>query len=165
MTSIARLLWPGLLLCCLLGCEQAIREATTELKPGVASRDEVVAVHGVPAMEYREANGDVVLEFPKGPNGVRNLFATFGADGKLKSLVNVLTDAHFARLMPGQTRAEVRRILGKPFETVTFDLSKEEVWSWRYEAGGGTLMQFHAHFDLSGNLLRTTRTMEMPGGR
>jgi len=56
-------------------------------------------------------------------------------DGVLKEIRQVLTEAYFAKIQPGLSKDEVRKLIGKPAETMTFPLKKEEVWSWKFEQG------------------------------
>lgn len=45
----------------------------------------------------------------------------------------MLTEANYARVRPGMTRDQVRRLLGQPARVETFDNLREDVWEWRIE--------------------------------
>jgi hypothetical protein len=148
----------------LAACDRAIKEMTTTLTPGQSTGFEVRDVYGAPAMEYKEADGGLVWEYPRGPGLPETLMIAIAPDNKLKSIVNVLTEPYFARVQPGMSRAEIRRLLGKPNESVVFDLKKEEVWTWRYPEAGGVTMMFNAHLSLDGQVLYTSRLQDQKGG-
>jgi hypothetical protein len=148
----------------LAGCDRAIKEMTTKLTPGQSTGYDVRDVYGTPAMEYKEADGALVWEYPRGPGLPETLMITIAADNKLKSIVNVLTEPYFGQVKPGMSRAEIRRLLGKPNESMVFDLKKEEVWTWRYPEAGGVTMMFNAHLNLDGQVLYTSRLQDQKGG-
>lgn len=138
----------------LTGCDMRM----SELKPGISTSTEVRSVMGQPTFEWKEADGGYTWEFPRGPNGVVTYMITIGPDDKLKEIRQVLTEAYFAKIRPGLTKDEVRRLIGKPAETMTFPLKKEEVWSWKYEKGPNDTWQFHTHFDLGGKVVTTSES-------
>jgi hypothetical protein len=148
----------------LTGCDRAVKEMTTTLTPGQSTGYTVRDVYGTPAMEYKEADGSLVWEYPRGPGLPETLMITIAPDNTLKSIVNVLTEPYFAQVKPGMQSAEVRRLLGKPNESVVFDLKKEEVWTWRYPEAGGVTMMFNTHFSLAGQVLYTSRLQDQKGG-
>jgi hypothetical protein len=84
--------------------------------------------------------------------------ATIGPDNVLKSLENVLTPQNFARVQPGWTRDQVRRLLGKPRSVQKFALKKEEVWDWRLPAEFSADVFFNIHFDEDGKVTGTSRS-------
>lgn len=137
------------------GCDLGIRD----LKPGVSTAQEVRSVLGEPSFEWREGDGSVVWEFAEWRAGLVTYMAEIGADGILKALRQVLADEHFAQVRPGMTHAEIRRLIGKPGERMTFPARNEEVWTWRY----GPVMpdginEFHVHFDPAGRVVTTSRS-------
>lgn len=136
-------------------CDMGIRD----LKPGVSTAEQVLKVMGAPSYEWREAGGSVVWEFAEWRAGLVTYMAEIGADGMLKALRQVLAEEYFAQVRGGMTQAEVRRLLGKPGEQMTFPARGEEVWTWRY----GPVMpeginEFNAHFDLGGRIVTTSRS-------
>ncbi len=140
----------------LLGCDR-----TGELRPGVSTAAEVVEKMGRPAMEWREG-ADQVWEYPFTPEGSRNYMLTIGPDGVLKTMEQVLTAENFARVAPGMTRDQVRRLLGKPASTMVLELKREEVWDWKETSPfPGTDLRFNVHFDHDGRVTHTSRN-EIP---
>ena len=89
--------------------------------------------------------------------------ATIGADNILVSLENVLTPQNFARVQPGWTRDQVRRLLGKPRSVQKFALKKEEVWDWRLPPEFSADVFFNIHFDAAGVVTGTSRSTQPRG--
>lgn len=145
----------------LTGCDTA---TFYDLKPGQSTRTEVLARMGMPAAEYANADGGATLEYPTGPSGVHCHMVILGPDGILRGIEQALTEANFARIVPGMEREAVRRILGKPGKVTDYPLKKEEVWDWRYEATPNIGdWHFHAHFDpATGRVISTSRRNDTP---
>ena len=145
----ALLLMLGALLS-LLGCDR-----TGELRPGISTTAEVIEKMGQPTMEWQEG-ADKVWEYPFTPEGTRNYMLTIGPDGILKAMEQVLTPENFARVQPGMTHQEIRRLLGKPASTVMFELKQEEVWEWKEPSPfPSSDMRFNVYFDMSGHVTHT----------
>jgi hypothetical protein len=112
----------------LAGCDAVNMK---DLKPGVSTGYDVRDKLGKPGIEWRNDDGSVTWEYTRQPEGTECFMATIGPDNILKSLENVLTPQNFARVQPGWTRDQVRRLLGKPRSVQVFAMKKEEVWDWR----------------------------------
>ncbi|MCU0804475.1 MAG: outer membrane protein assembly factor BamE [Burkholderiales bacterium] len=138
----------------LVGCDVAM----DQLKPGISTFAEVTKVMGKYSGEWRNADGTTTYEFTRQPEGVVNYMVTIGPDGVLKAIDQALTDKNFARVTAGLTKDEVRRLLGQPAQKMSFDLKKEEAWSYRYQPEPGRQMWFNVSFDLSGKVVSTSRT-------
>ena len=89
--------------------------------------------------------------------------ATIGPDNILKSLDNVLTPQNFARVQPGWTRDQVRRLLGKPRSVQKFAMKREEVWDWRLPPEFSAEVFFNIHFDEAGVVTGTSRSTQPRG--
>jgi outer membrane protein assembly factor BamE (lipoprotein component of BamABCDE complex) len=137
----------------LLGCDARM----SELKPGVSTATEVKSIMGQPSFEWKEPDGTVTWEFPRGPSGSVTYMVDLRPDGVLKEIRQVLTEAYFAKIQPGLSQDEVRKLIGKPAGSMTFPLKKEEVWSWKFEQGSGEKWHYHVHFDLGGKVVTATR--------
>lgn len=136
----------------LFGCDR-----TGELRPGISTTAEVVEKMGKPTMEWQEG-GNKVWEYPFTPEGVHNYMLTIGPDGILKAMEQVLTPENFARVRPGMTRQEIRRLLGKPASTQLLELKQEEVWEWKEQSPfPATDMRLNVYFDMTGHVTRTGR--------
>lgn len=140
----------------LLGCDR-----THELRPGVSTTAEILDKLGRPAMQWQEGS-DQVWEYPFTPEGTRNYMLTIGPDGVLKAMEQVLTAENFARVQPGMTREQIRRLLGKPAAVQFFALKQEETWEWKEESPHpGADLRFVVHFDNTG-VVRGTSRVENP---
>lgn len=129
-----------------------------DLKPGVSTAADVTKAMGRHTFEWKEADGGYTWEFPRGPAGVVTYMVTLGPDNVLREIRQVLTDQNFARLQPGMSQDAVRRMIGRPAETMKFANLGEDVWSWKYETGPNEEWMFHVHFNLAdGKLKRTSR--------
>ena len=140
----------------LAGCDQ---KKIAQLEEGVSTEADVRARFGEPAAVYEESNGDVTLEYPRQPAGQTNYMISIGPDGKMSALRQVLKPANFAQITPGLSRAQVRRLLGLPAKTQTFELKDEEVWDWRF-ADGGESRIFSVTFDGQGRVVATGSTLD-----
>ncbi|MFN0302874.1 MAG: hypothetical protein ACKVQU_21270 [Burkholderiales bacterium] len=133
-------------------CDYKVRE----LKPGKSTANEVRDVLGAPSNEWKASDGSRQWEFARGPQGTVTYMAFIGPDDVLRELHQVLSSSWFAKLQPGMGKNEVRKLIGRPGETMSFPARREEVWTWRYEDGPAVQYQFNAHFDLDGRLVQTS---------
>ena len=127
-----------------------------ELKPGVSTAYEVRDRMGSPESEWRESDGSLVWEYPRTPEGMVNYMLVIGPDQVLREIRQVLTDENFARVTPGMTREEVRRLLGKPAHQLHFPLKEEWVWDWKIKSEPSMDWFFNVHFDEAGRVVRTS---------
>ena len=148
----------ALIACCCsifaLGCDQQGRlvdePGLEKLARGVSTESDVRAAMGRPDTVWEEESGERVLEYPKGPNGVRTWMFDIDKAGTLAGWRQVLTEENFKQVTVGMSMDQVRRLLGKPRSTMQFRLKNEEVWDWLYEEGPGSGMRrlFNVHFDI-----------------
>jgi len=155
---------PALLL--LLGGCAADTIAT--LPPGTPS-DEMAKRFGQPTQVWREKGGEV-WEYAYGPQGTRTYIAGLDAEGRLISVAQVLDEAHFALVKPGEQPQEILRLLGRPGGEWTYPVIGERIWSYRYLEPATRPMYFNVHFDAGTGLVKTTSrsrdpSEEMPGMR
>lgn len=131
-----------------------------KLAKGVSSESDVRMVMGQPETVWEDDDGSRQLEYPKGPEGARTWVFTIDKFGKLQEYRQVLSVENFARIQPGMSRDQVRRMLGKPRHVVQFARKNEEVWDWRYLDGTQTRL-FNVHFDMtSGKVSQLSSTTE-----
>lgn len=140
----------------LQACDQI---AMHELKPGVSSVVEVRDRLGPAGQEWRNDDGSTVLEYSRQPEGTECFMLTIGSDGILQRIDQVLVDANFARIRPGMSGDEVRRILGKPAARHTYALRNETLWEWRIGQDNPMAepLFFNVSFDASGKVIGTGR--------
>ncbi|RJF98497.1 outer membrane protein assembly factor BamE domain-containing protein [Noviherbaspirillum saxi] len=130
-----------------------------KLAKGVSSEADVRMVMGQPDTVWEEEDGSRALQYPKGPEGVRTWEFIIDKSGKLKDYRQLLSPETFARIKPGMSRDEVRRVLGKPRTVQQYKLKNEEAWDWRY-LEGTTERFFNVHFDMSTGKVTQTSSMD-----
>ncbi len=123
-----------------------------KLEEGVASEADVRAQFGEPEVVHDEADGSRTFEYPRQPEGQTNYMITIGADGKMSALRQVLKSADFAKITPGLTQPQVRRLLGRPAKVSAYALKQEEVWDWRFLDGQAAKL-FSVTFDRDGRVV------------
>lgn len=129
--------------------------------PDRATESELRQRLGTPAMSWEETDGRRLQAYPTGPMGFATWMARIGPDGRVEQLGNVLQPEHFARIQPGQSPAEVLRILGPsvPHWTIYFEARDELVWEWRYCDDWSEPARFHVLFDGRTKTVRSTLSL------
>ena len=128
-----------------------------ELEPGVSTEADVREKFGQPEAVWDGEDGAQVYEYNRQPEGVVNYMITIGPDGRLLKISQVLTVENFARVQPGMSMEQVRRLLGKPRATTTYALKGETHYDWRFQPANSTeMLLFTAVFNSD---LRVVRTM------
>jgi hypothetical protein len=120
------------------------------LQPGVSTEAEVRNVMGAPVGEYRANDGSRILAYPKGPLGTQTYMAEVGPDGVFRSVRQVLNDDTFNQIVPGLTRDQILNLIGPPGETMSFALSGQVAWDYRYTDNWGYTAIFSVAFDGNG---------------
>lgn len=131
------------------------------LQPGVARRDDVTRVMGQPALRWQENDGSERLAYPRGPSGFHTFMVHIGADGKMRSIENVLDEKNFALIRPGMTKPQVLRVLGPSIaaRSVYFKARDELVWEWRYCDAWNEPARFDVLFDGSKETVRSSLSL------
>ncbi|SAK55312.1 lipoprotein [Caballeronia temeraria] len=154
----------------LLGCdEQKVADAVNAIKPdtmgfdklqaGVSTVDDARRKVGKPEIVWQNDDGSQRLEYPRSPYGTKTYMLDFDANGTLVSITQALTAENFAKVTPGMSQDDVRRLLGKPTSVAQYALSHETVWSWHWAEGGAQADgMFNAHFSPDGTVVRTSRS-------
>jgi hypothetical protein len=104
------------------------------VRPG-ATVAEVVAAMGPPKATWpRDAapGSAQQIEFWRGPFGKHTYMLDFDANGRLVSQRQVLEEANFYKVLPGQTADEVLQRIGHPSETQTIGRQNIVVWNYRF---------------------------------
>ncbi len=130
------------------------------LLPGSSTGDEVIAKFGQPAGRRALAGGGEVLDYPREPAGLQNWRVTLSAEGRVRSVEQLVDEPYFAKIRPGMSRGEVLLTLGVISEERAYPNLQETVLSWRYRDFGSRLMFFNAHFDSSGILKYASRSID-----
>lgn len=156
-TAIGKALTMGLLtlLLGLVGCDS---KRISELQVGVSTEADVRTLFGQPKNVWDGPGGSRIFEYNRQPEGARNYMITIGPDGRMTALNQVLTPENFARVTPGMSMEDVRRLLGEPMKKTTYPLKGDTHYEWRWLDGANTLMIFSAVMDKD---LRVTNTGSM----
>ena len=137
-----------------------------DLKPGETTEAQIRDQMGEPETARTFTDGSKRLEYPRGPAGTSTYFVDLDSSGRFVSVTQVLTAENIARVRPGMTQDEVRRLLGKPTTVAEYPLKQERVWSWHWEEGGVTRdAMFNAHFNPAGIVVTTSRSEAEGGGK
>lgn len=143
----------------LTACDQYVIE---DIKPGVSTGFEVRERLGAPGIEWRNHDGSVTWEYSQQPKGITCYLITVGNDNVVREVEQVLNETQFARIQPGFTQDQVRRVLGKPAKTQFFQLKNETVWDWLIDnSNGAEPVYFNVYFDPQGSVIRTGRGVEI----
>lgn len=105
--------------------------APRQLHPGDTA-DAAIHELGAPTGRHVLPDGGSRLEFARGPQGKHTYMVDLDSQGNVTGWEQVLTDANFARVRPGQTADQVLTLLGRPSEWRT-GWRDGELWSYRYE--------------------------------
>ena len=130
----------------LAGCDP---QNIKELEEGVATEADVRARFGEPekiwdasdmarlplpaaSLEVLATPGARTFEYNRQPAGNVNYMITIGPDGKMSALRQVLNPQNFARVLPGQSMEQVRKLLGKPMKITPYALQQTTHYDWRF---------------------------------
>ena len=149
----ASILLAGLAAVVLVACDS---EKLSQLKPGVTSAREVREIMGQPNLEWKNADGTRIWEYPRMPEGIVNYMLVIGSDDVLREVRQALTEENFARIKAGMTRDEVHRLLGRPAHQQYFSLKQETVWDWKTKVDAGMVWYFNVHFNEDGVVTKTS---------
>jgi SmpA / OmlA family len=153
----------------LFGCDA---KKISELEEGVALEADVRARFGEPEKVWNAADlaslplpaatlavlaepGARTFEYNRQPAGNVNYMITIGADGKMSALRQVLNPQNFARVLPGMSMEQVRKLLGKPMKITPFALQQASHYDWRYLNPPSTARIFTVVFDRDLRVLST----------
>jgi hypothetical protein len=115
--------------------------------PEGSSEADVKQAMGEPTGRYALAGGGQRLEYARGPYGRHTYMVDLDALGRLIKWEQVLDVHHFAAVMPGLTRDEVLRTIGRPGERMGM-MRDGQIWSWRY--ANNDCLWYQAQFDAQG---------------
>jgi hypothetical protein len=114
--------------CLVSGCASY---SGSSLTAGKSTASEVEALMGKPAERVEKPGGGSVLYYPRGPYGRETYAVSIGADGKVQSVEQRLTDTNIGKLVLGTTTArEVRELFGPPAVTTRLPQLQRDVWEY-----------------------------------
>ena len=101
------------------------------LVAGVSTSVDVATQMGRPAERVPAADGDTVWFYPNQPFGRVTYAVRVAPDGRVRSVEQVLDEAHIARIAANQTtRAQLREMFGPPYLASYLPRQQREVWTW-----------------------------------
>jgi hypothetical protein len=125
---------------------------------------DVTATLGKPDATYPTPDGGQMLEYRGQPMGQFQHMAHIGADGRLVSYEQVLSNAQFAQIGAGRwNKDDILRRFGRPAESMkaratdTFP-NDAEVWSYRYKDDGVWNSMMNVYFNARGVVVRTAKS-------
>ena len=105
------------------------------LVPGQSTEADVRAQLGSPRDARAEPNGDLVWEYPTGPEGFFTYAVRMGPDKRVKEVTQLVSEEQLDKIAIGTSdRAEVRRLLGRPAKEERLYVG--ESWHWRFIRNG-----------------------------
>lgn len=101
------------------------------IPPGTPAAS-VEASQGKPFRVWPEPGGGASWEYPFGPAGRYTYMVRVGPDGRVTDVDQVLGWDTFNKITQGMPNEEVEHMLGRPFSKVTYPLTGQTVWAWRF---------------------------------
>ena len=89
------------------------------------SESEVLNIGGRPAREHKLASGETAWDYTLQPSGYFTWRVTFGRDGRVREIQNLMTYENSLKVRPGMTEDEVTGIMGP-------SLIRESYWTGNY---------------------------------
>ena len=125
------------------------------LKPGTPIA-EARSTLGQPTAEIGLPDGGSRLQYSGQPFNQSVWNVDFDAQGRLRGVEHMMTDAAFSRVRAGRDRqADVLREFGSPADTFHYRLSNETAFMYRYYTHGGFPAAMFIYFDPAGIVKRT----------
>lgn len=98
--------------------------------PVGGTADELTQRAGPPTGRYQR-DGQTRWEYATGPMGKHTWMVDLDATGKVQQVRQVLTEAEFAKVQPGQRSDDLLWMLGRPSETQAI-MRGATLWEYRY---------------------------------
>jgi outer membrane protein assembly factor BamE (lipoprotein component of BamABCDE complex) len=133
-----------------------------EMKPGITTQAEVRARMGEPGFVHWNDDGTATWEYARQPSGTNCYMISFGSNQVITKIEQVLNNANYAKVRPGMSKDDIRRLFGAPGTKQVFNNLREEIWEWRIE--GMPPMDetyFMVHFDTdNGGVKKTSQRVQ-----
>ena len=121
------------------------------LVPGQSNAKDVEALMGAPVERISAAGGDSIWFYPQNPNGLHTYAVRLSPQGIVQAVEQRLTVENLARLVPGQsTTAQVRELLGPPWQVTRMARQERDVWSYRMQDGALVRHDLYVQFSADG---------------
>jgi hypothetical protein len=133
------------------------------LVPGQSTERDVFAVMGQPADKRVGTQGETVYWYPQLPYGHASYAARIAPDGHLIAVEQRLTEANIAKVVPGVPAAQVRDLLGPPYQPTVFPRLEREIWTYPMRQQGYMYPRwFVVHLSLDDHTVREAFLMDDP---
>jgi hypothetical protein len=133
------------------------------LVPGQATERDVFAAMGQPADKRAGANGETVYWYPQLQYGYASYAARIAPDGHLIALEQRLTEANVSKVVKGTSAAEVRDLLGPPYQPTVYHPLEREVWTYPMRQAGYVYPRwFIVQLSLDDHTVREAYLMDDP---
>jgi hypothetical protein len=132
--------------------------------PAGTTREEVIARAGQPIAVLPLPDGGQRLQYTLQPTGHYAFNVDVDANGRVIQSRQVLTQANFERIVPGQWRRDdVLREFGPPAEVGGVARWNGPVWTYRWRDVANTDMFYWVYFDPQGIVQRAHPGIEFRG--
>ncbi len=119
------------------------------LVAGQSTEADVRARLGAPKDTRTEPNGDLVWEYPTGPEGFFTYAVRMGPDKRVKEVTQLVSEEQLDKIVVGKSnQAEVRQLLGRPAEETVYHVGP--TWYWRFLRNGTSTGYLVVTFDSAG---------------
>ena len=130
---------------------------------GQSTLTDVRARIGTPTESRVDRNGDQLLDYATGPEGIETYRVRVGTDGKVKEVIPLLTEDRFARIVPGtMVKADVKELLGPPSDETSYGAGL--TWSWRLKVFGVNPGFYAVSFNPDGTVRSKSVIVDPSGG-
>lgn len=134
------------------------------LVPGQSTEADVRAAMGAPRDTRTDPNGDLIWEYPTGPEGMTTYAVRMGPDRRVKEVTQLVSEEQLDKIVVGKsTRADVREILGRPALETVYHVGP--TWYWRHLKGGTQPGYLVVTFNPDGTVGTKISIIDMPGGK
>lgn len=121
------------------------------LVPGSSDARDVEALMGPPAERLAMAGGDSVWYYPRNPAGLHTYAVRLSPQGIVQAVEQRLTVENLSKLVPGTTTAaQLRELLGPPWQVTRMARQERDVWQYRMEDGAMTRHDLYVQLSADG---------------
>jgi len=135
--------------------------AQKELRVGESTVDDVRRLMGGPDTIRERADGSVLYEYPRGPEGTQTWMVTIDAQGRYRGMFDALAPENLAKVRPGMSREQVRELLGRPGESGPQPGFQGTVMTWRVQTGPGRTEMFHVELGADDKVVKVDRSADL----
>lgn len=121
------------------------------LVPGKSDAREVEALMGPPMERLAIVGGDSIWFYPRNPAGPHTYAVRLSPQGIVQAVEQRLTVDNLSKLVPGATTAaQVRELLGPPWQVTRMARQERDVWHYRMEDGARVRHELYVQLSADG---------------